>query len=123
METLAKQPIKRNVTKLRKDKNISNNDMFDNWKALNTSEEEKIRLLEQHTAIIKAKLVGNEILSRTDKVALIKLLGKFNDEKEKRWEAEYWSKQNVTPAQIEQQNSEAAWRLHKKFQSGREIKA
>ena len=122
METLVK-PIKHNVTKLRKDKNVSNNDIFDDWKAVNTSEEEKMRLLVQHTAIIKVRLLGNEVLSRMDKVALINLLGKFNDEKEKRWEAEYWSKQNITPAQIEQQNSEAAWRLHKKFQSGREIKA
>lgn len=80
METLVK-PIKHNVTKLRKDKNVSNNDIFDDWKAVNTSEEEKMRLLVQHTAIIKVRLLGNEVLSRMDKVALINLLKKRKDGK------------------------------------------
>lgn len=101
--------------------------LFEDWKIIYTTEENisfKLNLLNKFIADIKERLFGEQELDRQYRLSLIDLLEKYNDKKEALIKME--EDKNKTPemlAQEAKEDSEAAYRLHKKFQSGLEIKA
>ena len=101
--------------------------LFEDWKIIYTTEENisfKLSLLNKFIADIKERLFGEQELDRQYRLSLIDLLEKYNDKKEALIKME--EDKNKTPemlAQEAKEDSEAAYRLHKKFQSGLEIKA
>lgn len=103
------------------------NHLFEDWKIIHTSEEStsfELNLLDKFISDIKERLFGEKELERKYRLSLIDLLEKYNDKKEaliKKEEDRY--KMPEILAQEAKENSEAAYRLHKKFQSGLEIKA
>jgi DNA repair ATPase RecN len=101
--------------------------LFEDWKVIHTMEEDlsfKLNLLDKFISDIKERLLGEKELERKYRLSLIDLLEKYNDKKEALIKME--EDKNKTPemlAQEAKEDSEAAYRLHKKFQSGLEIKA
>jgi hypothetical protein len=103
--------------------------LFDDWKTIYATEENisfKLDLLEKFSSEIKEQIIsGREKgFSKPYRASLINLLARLNDKKEALIKME--EDKNKTPemlAQEAKEDSEAAYRLHKKFQSGLEIKA
>ncbi len=101
--------------------------LFEDWKVIYTSGEDisfKLNLLDKFISDIKERLFGEKELERKYRLSLIDLLEKYKDKKEALIKME--EDKNKTPemlAQEAKEDSEAAYRLHKKFQSGLEIKA
>lgn len=101
--------------------------LFEDWKVIYTTDENtpfKLSLLDKFISDIKERLFGEKELERKYRLSLIDLLEKYNDKKEALIKME--EDKNKTPeilAQEAKEDSEAAYRLHKKFQSGLEIKA
>ena len=80
-----------------------------------------LNLLDKFISDIKERLFGEKELERKYRLSLIDLLEKYNDKKEALIKME--EDKNKTPEMLAKEDSEAAYRLHKKFQSGLEIKA
>jgi hypothetical protein len=103
------------------------NHLFEDWKIIHPSEGStsfELNLLDKFISDIKERLFGEKELERKYRLSLIDLLEKYNDKKEALIKRE--QNKQKTPemlAQEARENSEAAYRLHKKFQSGLEIKA
>lgn len=101
--------------------------LFEDWKVIYTSGEDisfKLNLLDKFISDIKERLFGEKELERKYRLSLIDLLEKYKDKKEALIKME--EDKNKTPemlAQEAKEDAEAAYRLHKKFQSGLEIKA
>ena len=128
METLLESKIERDLEK----GNVSKNDSFilfflNDWRKIypNKSDSKfELELYESFIADIKKQLFGEKQLERTYRLSLIDLLEEYNEKKEALIEME--ETKLKTPemlAQEAKEDSEAAYRLHKKFQSGLEIKA
>jgi hypothetical protein len=109
--------------------NIFFDHLFDDWKTIYATEENisfKLDLLEKFSSEIKEQILSSRAkdFSRSYRASLINLLGKLNDKRDALIKLE--EDKHKTPemlAQEAKEDSEAAYRLHKKFQSGREIKA
>lgn len=109
--------------------NIFFDHLFDDWKTIYATEENisfKLDLLEKFSSEIKEQILSGRAkgFSKPYRASLINLLARLNDKKEALIKME--EDRNKTPevlAQEAKENSEAAYRLHKKFQSGLEIKA
>ena len=101
--------------------------LINDWKKIHPTKSESKLQLELYDFFIeniKKQLLGKEELDNKYKLSLINLLEEYNEKKENLLEIE--ETKIKTPeilALKKKENSEAAWRLHKKFQSGREIKA
>ncbi len=103
--------------------------LFDDWKTIYATEENisfKLDLLEKFSSEIKEQIISGRAkgFSKLYRASLINLLARLNDKKEALIKME--EDKNKTPemlAQEAKEDSEAAYRLHKKFQSGLEIKA
>lgn len=103
--------------------------LFDDWKTIYATEENisfKLDLLEKFSSDIKEQIISGRAkgFSKSYRASLINLLARLNDKKETLIKIE--EDKNKTPEMLEQEakeDSEAAYRLHKKFQSGFEIKA
>lgn len=101
--------------------------LFEDWKVIYTSGEDisfKLNLLDKFISDIKERLFGEKELERKYRLSLIDLLEKYKDKKEALIKME--EDKNKTPemlAQEAKEDAEASYRLHKKFQSGLEIKA
>ena len=103
--------------------------LFDDWKTIYATEENisfKLDLLEKFSSEIKEQIISGRAkeFSKPYRASLINLLARLNDKKEALIKME--EDKNKTPemlAQEAKEDSEAAYRLHKKFQSSREIKA
>lgn len=103
--------------------------LFDDWKTIYATEENisfKLDLLEKFSSDIKEQIISGRAkgFSKSYRASLINLLARLNDKKETLIKIE--KDKNKTPEMLEQEakeDSEAAYRLHKKFQSGFEIKA
>ena len=86
----------------------------------------KLDLLEKFSFEVKEQIINGKEkgLSKPYRASLINLLARLSD---KKWALiKMEEDKNKTPemlAEEAKEDSEAAWRLHKKFQSGREIKA
>ena len=85
-----------------------------------------LNLLEKVSSEIKEQIISSRAkgFSKPYRASLINLLSRLNDKKEALIKME--EDKNKTPemlAQEAKEDSEAAYRLHKKFQSGLEIKA
>jgi DNA repair ATPase RecN len=128
METLLKSKIERDLEK----ENLSKNDSFiffflNDWRKIypNKSDSKfELELYESFIADIKKQLFGEKQLERTYRLSLIDLLEEYNEKKEALIEIE--EAKLKTPEMLaseKKEHSEAAYRLHKKFQSSREIKA
>lgn len=109
--------------------NIFFDHLFDDWKSIYATEENisfKLDLLEKFSSEIKEQIISGRAkgFSKPYRASLINLLARLNDKKEALIKME--EDKNKTPellAQEAKEDSEAAYRLHKKFQSGLEIKA
>ena len=122
-------------TKIEKDLEILNNSkkeefiffFFEAWEKIYPYKNEsklQLELYELLIANIKKQLFNEKELERPDKLILIDLLEEYNEKKDTLLETE--AAKFKTPEMLaleKKQNSEAAYRLYKKFQSGREIKA
>lgn len=103
--------------------------LFDDWKTIYSTEENisfKLDLLKKFSADIKEQIINSRTkdFSSSYRASLINLLGKLNDKRDALIKLE--EDKHKTPemlAQEAKEDSEAAWRLHKKFQSGLETKA
>jgi predicted Holliday junction resolvase-like endonuclease len=85
-----------------------------------------LNLLEKFSSDIKDQIISTRAkeFSQSYRASLINLLARLNDKKEALIKME--EDKNKTPEMLAQEaieDSEAAYRLHKKFQSGLEIKA
>ena len=85
-----------------------------------------LNLLEKFSSDIKEQIISGRAkeFSQSYRASLINLLSRLNDKKEALIKME--EDKNKTPemlAQEAKEDSEAAYRLHKKIQSGLEIKA
>jgi hypothetical protein len=128
METLLKSKIERDLEK----GNVSKNDSFiflflNDWRKIypNKSDSKfELELYDSFITDIKKQLFGEKQLERTYRLSLIDLLEEYNEKKEALIEIE--EAKLKTPEMLaseKKEHSEAAYRLHKKFQSSREIKA
>ena len=123
--------VKERVIGLKNDNqtNVFFDHLFDDWKTIYATEENisfKLDLLEKFSFEVKEQIInGREKgLSKPYRASLINLLARLSDKKEALIKME--EDKNKTPemlAQEAKEDSEAAYRLHKKFQSGLEIKA
>ena len=83
-----------------------------------------LNLLDKFISDIKERLFGEKQLERTYRLSLIDLLEEYNEKKEALIEMEETKLKTPEMLALEKkEHSEAAYRLHKKFQSSREIKA
>ena len=109
--------------------NVFFDHLFDDWKTIYATEENisfKLDLLEKFSSDIKEQIISGRAkeFSQSYRASLINLLARLNDKKEALIKMK--EDKNKTPemlAQEAKEDSEAAYRLHKKFQSGLEIKA
>ena len=101
--------------------------LFEDWKVIYTTEENtsfKLDLLDKFISDIKERLFGEKELERKYRLSLIDLLEKYNDKKEALIKMQEDKDKTLEMlAEEAKEDSEVAYRLHKKFQSGLEIKA
>ena len=128
METLLESKIERDT----EGGNASNKDSFiffflNDWRKIHPNKSDnkfELELYDSFIADIKKQLFGEKQLERTYRLSLIDLLEEYNEKKETLIEIE--EAKFKTPEMLaleKKEHSEAAYRLHKKFQSSREIKA